>query len=585
MIINYDQVFKILDEGHVHEADLEKVRRSNRVAKRIGFKSKFKVVAGSYWTKLKTIQKGLSNEVYDEMWTENEYTEKIRKQDGIYVNDPFMPLWNVTSGLLFLDGGYGSSKTTYAITRLLVKAMENKKFKCYYGRQKKTEARELHDNIITEIERNGWESKFKYSKAPNGTPDILCIENGNLFKIFGCDDDESLKGIDNPTDILIDEINQIEFSSFGMLWTRLRTPGCELQLIGCFNNCDVFPDHWLRKFIYGDDKGDREEEIILLEALAKSNIIRHHSTYLDNKFQNPDNYYQKLVVKAGGNQEKIDAYCKGSWGVQLKSQPFYKNFDDKRTCRECIVDGRLGYNPSYKLLISFDENVNPYFPLLICQKVGQVLYIIDYIIGENPNNSITWITEEFHRKYPNHTAGIEIFGDATSRKEDVKLEKGKNFYTIASNNLAKYNPTIRVPILNPNVNMRGTFINLIFATGYQGIDIIINPRLTKMIDDLRFTQEDPMGKGKDKKKSKVNGQDGVQKWGHLTDAMDYIICELFSYEYNMFQNGVITHRVSGGGRMVVNSIETKIPESIPQNIAHKVNKIRYSRRVSTNGYR
>src|SRR5690606_726059 len=132
----------------------------------------------------------------------------------------FLELWYKTKGLMFLAGGYGSSKTTYVITRLLIKCMENEKFKCFYGRLKKTEAVQLHSNIIREIERNGWEKYFKYSIEPTGSKTITCTKNGHKFELFGCDDPASLKGWDNPTDVFVDEINQIDFKTFGMINTR-----------------------------------------------------------------------------------------------------------------------------------------------------------------------------------------------------------------------------------------------------------------------------------------------------------------------------------------------------------------------------
>lgn len=499
----------------------------------------------------------------DDFYVESEWIDHLRSAGGLFVNDAFLPLWDKTSGLMFLAGGYGSSKTTYIITRLLEKCLNNKYFKCFYGREKKTEARQLHSNIIREIKRNHWEKYFDYSEKPNGTTQILCIRNGNKFELFGCDDVDSLKGIDNPTDILVDEINQISFETFGMLFTRLRTPGCELQMIGCFNNCDVYSDHWLRKYFYpeslnivseGKNSGNDENVERLLKELEKFEIVKHHSKYTDNWFLHHEKYYAQLAIKAGDNQERLKAYVDGDWGVKLEAQPFYKSFK-----RNVHVDDSVIYDPRLPLAFSFDENVNPYLPALIIQHEGNEIRLIDEITAENPYNKIDWVCEELERRYATHKSGLDIFGDATSKtKNDVKLERDENLYTIILDRLKRFNPVLKVPDSNPNSRLRGDFINLVFGQKYQGLNIRISPKCVKTIEDFLYTQEDTDPKkagSKLKHRTIVNGIRGVQKYGHLSDCFDYYICEEFMWAYLMFQNGDVSHDPVGGGNVVMNSME------------------------------
>lgn len=514
----------------------------------------FYLVKGTLWNELKTVIPGASGQGFDDMWMENERIEAVRKYGGVIVNDAFIPLWDYDHGLMFLDGGYGSSKTTYVITRLLMKCRTHKYFYCLYGRQKKTDARNLHGSIIGEIERNHWQHEFKYSKNPQGNTEILHLATGNKFHLFGCDDDESLKGVVNPSDIFVDEINQISFDSFGMLFTRLRGSGYKTQLIGCFNNCDVFPDSWLVKYIYGDENSDDESQKILFESLRNTFTIKHHSTYLDNKCQNPKMYYQKLAIKAGGNPDKIKAYCEGEWGVRLNAQPYYKMFRQEIQCvPEIIVDGVTGYNPALPLCFSWDENSNPYLPVLIAQISGTRVYIIDEIAAVNPNNSLIWVTTELKSRYPNHKAGVKIYGDATSKKDDVKSETGKDFFQLIEAYLKEYRPETHVQNSNPNNEMRKDFVNAIFSLFYGGIQVIISRRCKHLIEDLMHTQEAPDGKGKDKTRTMVNGVRGVQRYGHFGDCLDYLLCEAFSYTYLLFQRGGVEHDIDYGQRIVLNT--------------------------------
>lgn len=513
------------------------------------------VVPASEWAKIKTVRVGQSGLLKDEIWEENEDIKLLRSYGGVFVNDAFLKLWNHTNGLLFLDGGYGSSKTTYAITRLLVKCRQNKYFKCFYGRQKKTEARQLHANIITEIERNGWNDEFDYSTKPNGTTTIIHNPTGNRFEMFGCDDVDSLKGWNNPTDILIDEVNQISFASFGMMWTRLRTPGCELLLIACFNNCDVYEGHWLLKYIYKHETGEKNSENeALLESLAGANLLTHHSVYTDNLFQNPAAYYDKLVIKANGDLVKIKQYCDGAWGVNLDAQPYYKRFN----ANEIVVNNEeIPYDPQFPLWISWDENVNPYLPVII----GQIptgtneLRIIDEIAAKNPFNYLEWVCDEIKSRYPFHVAGVMICGDATSKKEDVKIEKGKNFFTLIMGYLKNMFPRLRTQESNPNNAIRGNFINTVFAMNYQGIKVKIAKRCVNLISDLQNCPEAPDGSGKSKQKKTIDGVRGVQEWGHFGDCFDYLICEAFNWAYILFQSAGVSMPVTGGGKIVNNAME------------------------------
>ena len=550
----------------------------------LGTQNKFPayhLIPGSLWGELKTVKKSPSGKKAGDVWMENDEIKQIRKMNGIFINDIFIPLWKTDAQILLLEGSYGSSKTTYALTRLLVACMENEVFKCFYGRQDKTMAAQLHSNIIREIKRNGWENRFDYSEKPNGTKKIYCISNGNMFELFGCNDDDTLKGIDNPTHILVDEVNQISFESFGMLISRLRTSGAPLQFIGCFNPCDVMENHWIVKYMYNKGKGETESEEAVLEALEDLQMVSHHSTYLNNYFQNPDYYYRTLVLKAGGDSERVKDYALGRWGAKLNSSPYYKQFKYERDVYEYLGydskiqwdgvsldengnkvgdDGRtlLEYFPQDRILYGFDENVQPYLPSLIAQRHGDEIWFLDEIWGENPNNHLFYICPKFDDDYNDHKGGVDIFGDATSRKQDAKTEEGQDFFTIAAGLLKRFSPNLRIRDANPNNKTRGLFINVLFKLQYMGVKIKISKRCKHLIEDMQNCMEAMDANGartgkKDKSTSMVKGVRQVQQYGHFGDILDYIMCEEFSEQYILFQNDGQSHDPTGGRRRVENS--------------------------------
>ena len=518
---------------------------------------------------------GTIHDPAQDTWMENDFHQHVREHGGVFVNDAFIELWKKTKGLLFLDGSYGSGKTTWAITHLLLICLNSGKgkFVCFYGRQEKEMATQLHKNIIEEIKRNGWEELFNFSEADNGSKNIHCIKNKGIFQIFGCDELGKIKGWNNPTHILIDEINQISFKSFGMLYSRLRRPGVDTLLIGCFNACDVIPidsdedGSWLWRYIFKEGSATKEDQV--QRRIFKSIGVKiHHSDYIDNYCQNHYAYWFKLVVQAGFDMNLATRYANGDWGTKLNAQLYYNRFSYEKHSEE-----DLDYFKTKPIINGWDENTQPYLPTLIAQRHGQEMWFIKEYLGYNPENNITgvskmlikdwagdWYIDGDSGKGVDHKAGWYINGDATSKKEDIKLEKGQNTFTIIQTALKKFKPEIRVQDANPNNRLRGEFMNLVLFSEIFGIKIRISRKgCPKLIEDFQNVMQDIRNEKKSGHKDKstkiVNGVRQVQPFGHLCDIADYIMCENFMEEYLTYQNGEMTMDAVGGKRSIRNGWE------------------------------
>lgn len=155
--------------------------------------------------------------------------------------------------------------------------------------------------------------------------------------------------------------------------------------------------------------------------------------------------------------------------------------------------------------------------------------------------------------YPHHESGLFIYGDATSQKEDVKQEKGHNFFKLIQNELTNYKPIMRVSKSNPSVVMRGNFFNTILFSNFGDIEFIINPELKEAIQDFTNTKEASDG-SKDKTKVK-DAKSGVsyQPFGHISDLTDYLICEAFKNEYQTYQKGDVTQYARPMGIAPINT--------------------------------
>lgn len=263
------------------------------------------------------------------------------------------------------------------------------------------------------------------------------------------------------------------------------------------------------------------------------------SKITDNPFI-PEDYKESLKTMP---PYEYEVFVNGNWDLQERNgAEFYKYFSMDKHVSPC------NYEPSLPLHISWDENVNPYLPCGIFQVQGKDIRFIDLILGVNPRNTIKDVCKEFSNRYPNHKSGLFVYGDATSQKEDVKQEKGYNFFSIVLKELHKYNPQKRVPPSNPSVVMRGQFFNAVLYNNFGGISFKIAPQLKEAISDFSNTKE-----AADGTKAKITVKDAksgisYQQYGHITDLSDYLLCKLFPSDYQSFQTGgVVSFSRSGSG--------------------------------------
>lgn len=228
----------------------------------------------------------------------------------------------------------------------------------------------------------------------------------------------------------------------------------------------------------------------------------------------------------------------GNWGRVARGGEFYKAFDEKRALMQWAPKDFKVLLPIH---ISVDENVNPYLSLSIYQAEGKSTWQIDEITMRNPKNTLRHLAGEFASRYGAFTRQtVYIYGDATSIKQDTKLEKGENFYKIFRTLLEQYGFRIkmRVPRSNPGQIVRGLFLNQIFSKmSYEEIDFKINSSCTLTIQDIKYLKEAQDGK---KFKEKVTDKETkvrYEKFGHLSDTMDYFICQYYRAEFTHFQKG------------------------------------------------
>lgn len=368
----------------------------------------------------------------------------------------------------------------------------------------------------------------QYLESWNEQTMVVKLKNGSefIFMAESYDTDKELnrfRGLE-INGAFIDEVNEIQEETFNKVIERsgswFGSTGCPIKIV-----CTANPSqNWLKTKIYDKWKNN---ELPVGMAYVPAKIT-------DNPYI-PKEYLDSLDSLP---RYQYEVFVEGNWDISLKmGGEFYKCFElDKHV-------GNCKYDPSQPLHISFDDNVNPYLPCGVFQifNVGggvREVRMIDEIAGVNPNNTVKAVCAEFVRRYQGHRAGLFIYGDATARKDDTKMEKGYDFFKLIMGYLESYRPVLRVLGGNPSVVMRGNWLNTVLEKEIGGIKVMIDESCKKMINDYINTKEDE--NGKKNKEIEVNSVTKVryQKVGHFLDLWEYMMCSAFAMEFIRYQYGI-----------------------------------------------
>lgn len=359
----------------------------------------------------------------------------------------------------------------------------------------------------------------------------VTFNNGSQIIIMaeGYDTDKELnrfRGLE-INGAFIDEVNEIQEATFDKVIERsgswFHSPNCPIKILLSCNPTNT----WIKERIYEKWKtGTLPKGIAYIPARI-----------YDNPFI-PKEYFESLKMLP---RYQYEVFVEGNWDLQLKTGgEFYKCFElDKHV-------GIVSYNENLPLHISWDDNVNPYLPCGIFQIQGKEIRMINEIAGVTPANTVKSVCNEIIRHYPNHNAGMFVYGDATADKEDTKLEKGMNFYRLIIDNLKQYKPQLRVLNSNPSITMRGNWLNTVFEKELHSIKVLISEDCKKAINDFVMTKEAADGTKNKEMETDPKTKVRFQKYGHFSDLFDYIMCSAFASEFVQYQRGDVVSSLTYG---------------------------------------
>ncbi len=179
------------------------------------------------------------------------------------------------------------------------------------------------------------------------------------------------------------------------------------------------------------------------------------------------------------------------------------------------------YNPDLPLDLCCDFNVDP-MAWVVTQKgihgesgLAEIRVIDEFFVK---NTNTMDVCEMFKDRYPNHDAGLYLYGDATGKARHSSSNKTN--WKIIQNELAAYAPIMRVPTRNPAERDRINAVNGVTCNSRGVRRLQVNPKCKKTIRDLEQVAFKEGTSQIDKKRS--------LELTHMSDALGYRIEQEFS---------------------------------------------------------
>lgn len=271
-------------------------------------------------------------------------------------------------------------------------------------------------------------------------------------------------------------------------------------------------------------------------------------------FKVDDNPDKDFVATYKASLQKIrdvaqrERLLEGNWNfVEKSSAAYYSNFDGNK---HLVTNLYEKYYDKYDtLILGFDFNGHPYMSCLEVQVDynNKKVYFLREHLGkpEDKLNGTAAFSRHLADKFSNidHKESFLITGDPSGKAQKTVVEQGVNEYSIIKQSFDNEGLPNHENLLpgQPPHKQRGEFINDVLAGKVDGWEILIDLRCKKLIDDLSYQLSDEKGR-KDKSKVK-DPKTGVkyEKYGHMSDIFDYIICLFLKKEFGKYnKSGGVT---------------------------------------------
>lgn len=363
----------------------------------------------------------------------------------------------------------------------------------------------------------------------NGS-EILMMELADLPS----DADFTRVGSLELTGVMVEEATEISERAADTIFSRIRWQlDKSFKVPKMFMGCNPAPC-WLRSRFVQDEEGNP------VECRPNERFVRF--SVWDNPKESFRQTYESALHKIKDNATR-ERLLYGNWDFsEPNDMAIYSKFNGEKHLESGVKDKY--YDPLKPVIVSVDFNVAPHMSSLVTQIDYDLkkVYIFSEVLGmpkEKENN-----TPAFAKKLRQylldwrHVGGTNITGDPSGRQRSTTSEDGVNNYTIITDALGEkaLRPSIKLFKKQPPQKTRCEFVNDVFS-GYDGWTIIIDNKCRKLIEDLVFQPKNEDGTKSKKKVTDPKTGVKYEKYGHLSDCLDYLLCYFLKESYNSFITG------------------------------------------------
>lgn len=313
------------------------------------------------------------------------------------------------------------------------------------------------------------------------------------FKKSAGNQTAKVKSIKDPTDIWVEEADEINHSDFIKADTSVRTKKVDIVRIWLtFNPEDE--DSWIKKVFIDQDRDD-------------TTLV--HTTYLDNLENLQESYIKTLENLKTEDPEFYAVYVLGQWGVKKVIRPFAERFVKGKH------EAKVNFNPQYPVHFSIDFNYEP-FGLIAFQmwkdKSGEHCHIIrEFAIS---GGTIKKMADEIRAYFGQHLSLSKFTGDYGGTHKKIGLTDNKSLFIQLREELGLHKKQFILKS-NPTHKLSRSDCNdfLLYYPDFK-INPIECPGLTR---DMRVVEVDALGSI-----IKRNRKDKNQLADHL-DCFRYMV--------------------------------------------------------------
>jgi phage terminase large subunit len=419
---------------------------------------------------------------------------------------------------IICKGGRGSGKSTFIAQKIISRITTEDNLNVLVVRKYYSDLIDSCYKMFKDvIHQENLDKSFHITQSPLH----IRFVNGNEIIFNGCDKPEKLKSKVGIGIVWSEEITELDEDEWDdvILIARGRE---NIQFFASFNPVNM--NHWVKKRYFDS----YDEDVFISETTFRDNpkLIESDPAYIK---------YLTESLKSNENLYRVSTL--GEWGQTEVGNILFHKFSYSKHIDNLI------YSNEKPLHISFDFNSLPTCSATIFQIYGKDIRLIDEITLKHPNNLTINICQEFKKRYKEHKDLVFIYGDSSGMHQDTRTERGVNDFSIILNDLKNYKPILKVPPKNPSVSYSSQFINTIFSDNYDGLNFKIDKKCLATINDLTYGKMDNDG-GKliEKVNDKILGS--YEKWHHLNDTIRYFITYAFASEYEKYQRGGESYKIT-----------------------------------------